>query len=59
MISEKNDENLLSFSHRAELEKFNCFFVDFLSYSFGRIKVISTVVEREYPPNIRRQICFA
>ena len=28
--------------------KFNCFFVDFLRSSFGRIKVKSTVVEREY-----------
>ena len=59
MISEKNDKNLLSFSHRAEFEKFNCFFADFLRYSFGKIKFISTVVEREYTPNIRRQICFA
>ena len=43
MISEKNDEKLLSFSDRvkAEFEKFNCLFVDFLRYSFGRIKVIS------------------
>ena len=42
-----------------EFEKFNCFFVDFLRYSFGRIKVILTVVEREYTPDIRRQICLA
>ena len=34
-----------------EFEKFNWFFVDFLIYSFGRIKFISPVVERE--------ICFA
>ena len=55
MISEKNDEKLLSFSDRvkAEFEKFNCLFVDFLRYSFGRIKVISTVVERGYTPKIR------
>ena len=33
-----------------EYEKFNCFFMDFLRYSFGRKKVISTVVEREYTP---------
>ena len=58
MMSGKNDENLLSFSHRAEFEKFNCFFVDFSRYSFGRIKVISTVVEREYTPNIRRQVLY-
>ena len=30
-----------------EFGKFNCFFVDFIRYSLGRIKVISTVVERE------------
>ena len=42
-----------------EFVKFNCFFVDFLRYSFGRIKVISTVVEREYAPGITWQICFA
>ena len=46
MISEKkNDEKL-------EFEKFNCFFIDFLRYGFGRIKVISTVVEREYTLDI-------
>ena len=44
---------------KTEFEKFNYFFVDFLSYSFGRIKVISTVVEREYTPDINWQICFA
>ena len=60
MISEKNDERLLSFSHRAkDGVKFNCYYVDFLRYSFGRIKVVLTVVEREYTPNITRQICFA
>ena len=31
---------------KTEFEKFNCFFIDFLGYSFQRIKVISTVVER-------------
>ena len=44
---------------KMEFEKFNCFFIDFLRYSFGRIKVISTVVEREYTPDITWQICFA
>ena len=39
-----------------EFEKFNCFFVDFLRSSFGRIKVMSTVVEREYTPDITRHI---
>ena len=54
MISEKNDAKLLS-SHieqKMEFEKFNCFFIDFLRYTFGRIKVISTVVERDYTPGI-------
>ena len=62
-ISEKNDEKLLSFSHRAKdgICKVNCFFIDFLRYSFRRIKVISTVVEREYGvyTKITWQICFA
>ena len=40
-------------------EKFHCFFVDFLRSSFGRIKVMSTVAEREYTPDITRYICFA
>ena len=44
---------------KTEFEKFNYFFVDFLRYSFGRIKVISTVVEREYTLDITRQICIA
>ena len=45
---------------KMEFEKFNCFFIDFLRYSFGRIKVISTVVEREYTPDfVYRQNCFA
>ena len=43
---------------KMEFEKFNCFFIDFLRYSFGKIKVISTVVEREYTPDITWQICF-
>ena len=61
MISEKNDEKLLSFSDRAkdELEKFNWFFIDFLRYSFGREKVISTVIEREYTPDKIWWIYFA
>ena len=36
-----------------EFEKFHCFFVDFIRYSFGRIKAISTVVEREYNQTYR------
>ena len=35
-----------------EFEKFNSFFIDFLRYNFRGIKVISTVVEREYTPDI-------
>ena len=43
---------------KKEFEKFNCFFDDFLRYSFGRIKVISTVAEGEHTPDITRKICF-
>ena len=42
---------------KMEFEKFNCFFVDFLRNNFGRIKFISTVVEKDYTPDIKRQIC--
>ena len=46
--------------HKIEFEKkFNCFFIDFSRYSFGRIKVISIVIEREYAPDINWQIFFA
>ena len=44
---------------KMEFEKFNCFFVDFLKYSFRRINVISKVVAGKYTPDITRQICFA
>ena len=44
---------------KMEFEKFNCFFIEFLRFSFGRIKVMPTVVEREYTPDITRHICFA
>ena len=44
---------------KMEFEKFNLFFTDFLRYSSGRIKVLLTVVEREYTPDINWQICFA
>ena len=44
---------------KMEFEKFNRFFMDFLRNSFGRIKVISTVIEREYTTGITWQICFA
>ena len=35
---------------KMEFEKFNCFFIDFLGFSFERKKIISTVVEKEYTP---------
>ena len=44
---------------KMDFEKLNCFFVGFLRSSFGRIKVISTVVEREYTPDITQHTCFA
>ena len=44
---------------KIEFDKFNCFFIDFLRYSFGRIKIISTVSERKYTPVITWQISFA
>ena len=34
-----------------DFEKFNWFLIDFLRYSFGRLKVILTTVEREYKPD--------
>ena len=58
MIKETKMMNSCSVFHteqKIELEKFNCFFVDFLRSSFGRIKVMSTVVERD----IYGHICFA
>ena len=61
IIREKENDESCSVFHieqKIEFEKFNCFFIDFLRYSFGRIKVISTVVEREYTPDITWQICF-
>ena len=44
---------------KVQFEKFNCFFVDFWKYSFGRIKVILAVVGGEYTLDITQQICFA
>ena len=41
-----------------EFVKFNCFFINFLRYNFERIKVILTMVERKYTPDITWQICF-
>ena len=51
--------SVVHIEQKMEFVKFNCFFINFLRYSFGRIKVISTVVEREYTPDITWQICFA
>ena len=46
--------------HIDQKMEFNCFFIDYLRNIFGRIKVISTVVERKYThKDITRQICFA
>ena len=62
MTSEKKMMKSYSLFHieqKMEIKNFNCFFIDFLRYSFGRIKVISAVVEREYTPDINWQICFA
>ena len=63
MISEKKimmkSCSVFHTEQKMEFEKFNCFFVGFLRSSFGRIKVMSTVVEREYTPDITRHIDFA
>ena len=63
MISEKKimikSCSVFHAEQKMEFEKFNCFFVGFLRSSFGRIKVMSTVVEREYTPDITRYIDFA
>ena len=62
MKSEKRmikSHSVFQIERNTEFQKFNCFFVYFLSYSFERIKVISTVIERKYTPDITRQICFA
>ena len=63
MINErKYDEMLFGFSHKTKdgVWKFYYFFVNFLRcLSFGRIKVILIMIEREYTPNITRQIFFA
>ena len=50
----KNDEScsVVHIGQKMEFVKFNCFFIDFLRNGFGRIKVILTVVEREYTPDI-------
>ena len=44
---------------KKELEKFNCFLADFLRSTFGGIKIMSRVVERQHTPDITRIICFA
>ena len=56
MISEKKKImkscSVFHIEQKMEFEKFNYFFIDFLRYSFGRIKVFSTVLESEYTPDI-------
>ena len=62
MISETKMMKSCSVVHieqKMEFVKFNCFFIDFLRYSFGRIKVISTVVEREYTPDLTNLLCIS
>ena len=61
MISKKIMKSCSVFhtEQKMEFEKFNYFFIEFLRSSFGRIKVMPTVVEREYTPDITRHICFA
>ena len=44
--------SVFDIEQKMEFEKFNSFFIDFLRDNFGRIKVISTVLEREYTPDI-------
>ena len=52
MISKKRWKNtVFHIEQKTDFEKFNCFFVNFLKYSFGRIKFILTVAEREYTPD--------
>ena len=61
MVSEKKKMKSYSVFHieqKTEFEKFKCFFVNFLGYSFGRIKIISTVVEREYTPDITHRFAL-
>ena len=51
--------SVFQIEQKMEFEKFNCFFINYLRNIFGRIKVISIVVERKYTLDITRQICFA
>ena len=59
MISKKQiiSYTVFHIEQKMKFEKFNCFFVDCLRNNFGRIKVISTMVEKEYTPDTTRQIC--
>ena len=40
---------------KMEFQKFNCFFINSFRYSFRRIKVISTVVEKERERECERE----
>ena len=51
--------SVVHIDQKMEFVKFNCFFIEFLRCSFGGIKIISTVVEREYTSDITWQIYFA
>ena len=51
--------SVFQIKQKMEFGSFIAFFVNFLRYSFGRIKVILIMVEREYIPDITRQIFFA
>ena len=52
MISKKRWKNtVFHIEQKTDFETFNCFFVNFLKYSFERIKFISTMVERKYAPD--------
>ena len=51
--------SVFQIEQKMEFEKFNCFFINYLRNIFGRIKVISIVVERKYTLDITLQICFA
>ena len=50
---------VLHTEQKMEFEKFNCFFDGFLRSNFGRIKIMSTVVEWDYTPAITQNNCFA
>ena len=56
IISEKKKMmkrySVFRIEQKMEFGKFTSFLIDFLRFSFVKMKVISTVVEREYTPDI-------